>query len=285
MLTFVRNFSLLALFSLFSTLIWADKPLLVSTQPIFLIAQEVTKGIEQPELLLKDQSGHDIQLSPAHRKKIQEAGLIIWIGKEHEYPLQKAFQDNLKAVSILDSGIINKLPQRDSKGNPQKNTIDTHIWLEPNHAVRIAFFISALRGQQFPEHKAKYRANAQQFASKMFQLVQRHQNLGSAQPYWSYHDAYQYMERVLNLKFEGSLINDHHHGAVTASQLKFLNDNRPQKKMCLVAESSVSQKQYQHLQPVVFQQVDETFKNEKDFVEAWRKLAQNFQKCLHQAKA
>ena len=30
-----------------------------------------------------------------------------------------------------------------------------------------------------------------------------------ARPYWSFHDAYQYIERPLNLRFAGALTDDH----------------------------------------------------------------------------
>ncbi len=74
------------------------KTWLFSTQPIYLIAQEVTKGIEKPTLLLADQSGHDVSLTPMHRKIIQDAGLVIWLGQAHEAPLDKLLTPNDKAV-------------------------------------------------------------------------------------------------------------------------------------------------------------------------------------------
>ncbi|MBP7879996.1 MAG: zinc ABC transporter substrate-binding protein, partial [Acinetobacter sp.] len=61
-------------FSMLSTWGWTQS-LVVSTHPIYLIAKEVTNGIETPVLLLSDQTGHDVQLTPAHRKAIQEASL------------------------------------------------------------------------------------------------------------------------------------------------------------------------------------------------------------------
>ncbi|EPL1412396.1 zinc ABC transporter substrate-binding protein, partial [Acinetobacter baumannii] len=53
-----------SLFSLMSTLGWSQG-LVVSTHPIYLIAKEITKGVEEPQLLLQGQSGHDVQLTPA----------------------------------------------------------------------------------------------------------------------------------------------------------------------------------------------------------------------------
>lgn len=84
----------------------AQAPLVVSTHPIYLIAKEITQGIEEPVLLLGNQTGHDVQLTPANRKTIMDASLVIWVGKEHEAPLEKVLGGNTKAFSILDSGII-----------------------------------------------------------------------------------------------------------------------------------------------------------------------------------
>ena len=62
--------------ALFTSLAWAQG-LVVSTQPIYLIAKEITKGVETPTLLLADQTGHDVSLTPKHRKLIQDADLVL----------------------------------------------------------------------------------------------------------------------------------------------------------------------------------------------------------------
>lgn len=129
-----------SMFSLLSTLGWSQG-LVVSTHPIYLIAKEITKGVEEPQLLLQGQSGHDVQLTPAHRKAINDASLVIWLGKAHEAPLNKLLSNNKKAISLLDSGILSILPQRNTRGAALPNTVDTHVWLEPNNAVRIGFLL------------------------------------------------------------------------------------------------------------------------------------------------
>lgn len=262
--------------------VWA-KSLVVSTYPIYLIAQEITQGIEKPVLLFENQTGHDVQISPIQRKRIQDAGLILWIGKQHEAPLVKLLADNKNAISILDAGMINKLPQRGVRGDAIANTVDSHVWLEPNHAVRIGFFIAILRGQQQPQYKAQYWANAQKFAKEMFSTAQRYQRNGKAQPYWAYHDAYQYLERALNLKFAGAMTNDVH-STPSVAQIKYLNDNRPQKKMCLLAEGHTQPSHYQHLQPVSFQKIDEAMLEATRFVDGWKIMAQTVQSCVQQAR-
>ncbi|MDO4222637.1 MAG: metal ABC transporter substrate-binding protein [Acinetobacter sp.] len=268
-------------------LTWATsihaKSLVVTSYPIYLIAQEITQGIEKPELLLENQTGHDIQITPMHRKKIQDASLVLWLGKEHEAPLQKMLKEQKSAIAILDAGVINRLPQRHVRGGSIANTVDTHVWLDPNHAVRIGFFIAILRSQQSPAYKDKYWANAQRFAKEMFQAAQRYQQRGTPQPYWAYHDAYQYLERAMNLKFAGAMTADTH-TAPTPTQLKYLDEHRPQKKMCLLAEGHAQARHYQHLEPIIFHKVDETLQGEQKFVDAWQKLAQGVQRCVQQSK-
>lgn len=269
--------------ALFTTISWAQAPLVVSIHPIYLIAKKITQGVEEPELLLKNQSGHDVQLTPQNRKSIQNASLIIWMGKAHEAPLEKVLSNNVNAVSILDSGIIQTLPLRTTRGVAIKDSVDTHVWLDPNNAVRIGFFIAALRSQQHPEHKNTYWNNAKVFAKEMLVISQSYNGAGAARPYWSFHDAYQYLERPLNLKFSGALTDDPH-VAPTIAQIKYLNDTRAYKKMCLLAEASASASQYQKLAPISFQSVDESMTADQDFVAGWKKLALETQRCVLNAR-
>ncbi len=273
------SFCLLALCSSVSM----AQALVVSTYPIYLIAQKVTQNIETPTLLLADQTGHDVSLTPAHRKTIQDAGLMIWLGKAHEAPLERVLHQNPKAIALLDAGIIKTLPQRSERGLALKNTVDSHVWLDPNNAVRIAFFIAALRSQQMPEHRDAYWNNARAFAQSLYKSSSQFQTQTAAQPYWAYHDAYQYLERALNLKFAGSLTNDPHI-APTVAQIKYLNDHRPNPKMCLLAEGHASKNQYMKLNPIVFQKVDESMRGADDFVQAWQQLAKQTKACVLNAR-
>lgn len=265
-------------FALFSSLSWAQG-LVVSTQPIYLIAKEITKGVEQPALLLHRQTGHDVSLTPMHRKMVQDADLVIWLGKAHEAPLDKLLSGDGKSIAILDSGIVSTLPLRNPRGQALTNTVDTHVWLEPNNAVRIGFFIAALRSQQMPAYRDQYWANARSFAHNMLITAQRVNVKNSAEPYWAYHDAYQYLERSLNLKFSGALTDDPHI-APTIAQIKYLQDSRPRAKMCLLAEGHASKNQYQKLNPIIFQPVDESMNAETSFIRSWEVLADKTQNCV-----
>ena len=253
-----------------STLGWSQG-LVVSTHPIYLIAKEITKGVEEPQLLLQGQSGHDVQLTPAHRKAINDASLVIWLGKAHEAPLNKLLSNNKKAIALLDSGILSILPQRNTRGCATKYCGYACL-ARTKQCSTYWLFIAALRSQQHPENKAKYWNNANTFARNMLQAAQAYDSSSNGKPYWSYHDAYQYLERSLNLKFAGALTDDPH-VAPTAAQIKYLNDSRPKAQMCLLAESFTTKGQYQKLGSITFQPVDESMNNEDNFVTAWKKLA------------
>lgn len=279
----MSRFITFCLMAFFASTVWAQAPLVVSTHPIYLITKKITQGVEEPKLLLENQSGHDVQLTPSHRKMIQDASLVIWLGKAHEAPLDSVLSKNKHAIALLNAGILQTLPLRNPRGVALKDTIDTHVWLDPNNAVRIGFFVAALRAQQHPEHKVVYWNNAKKFAQDMLHASQQYKHTGKADPYWSFHDAYQYLERPLNLKFAGALTDDPH-VAATISQIKFLNDTRPNAKMCLLAESNASPAQYRNLGNVNFQPVDESFNQEQDFIKAWQNLAKESHFCVQKAR-
>ena len=79
-------------------------------------------------------------------------------------------------------------------------------------------------------------------------------------------------------------LTDDPHIAPTAAQIKYLKDSRPKSKMCLLAETSASSSQYQKLNPIIFESVDESMRGEDDFVVAWKKLASKTDKCVLSAQ-
>ncbi|WP_374294264.1 metal ABC transporter substrate-binding protein [Acinetobacter sp.] len=254
--------------------------LVLSTYPLYLIAKDVTKGVEEPTLLLSpQQTGHDVQITPKTRQLATQAELILWFGVQHEAPLQKLLGTQKNAISVLDSHLMQTLPMRDVKGQPIANSLDTHVWLEPNNAIRIAFFIASLRSQQHPEYKTTYWKNAQQFSKRMLDATRLASNGRKLRHYWAFHDAFQYLERAMDLKYSGALSADHEQ-APTIAQIKYLNDQRPQHTMCLILGHGASDNVVQRLKPVNTIEVNESMSDQKDFVTAWLKLANAVQQCL-----
>ena len=144
--------------------------------------------------------------------------------------------NNKKAIALLDSGILSILPQRNTRGAALPNTVDTHVWLEPNNAVRIGFLLQLYVHNSILKTKRSIGIMQIHLHEICCKLLKAYDSSSNGKPYWSYHDAYQYLERSLNLKFAGALTDDPH-VAPTAAQIKYLNDSRPKAQMCLLAES------------------------------------------------
>ncbi|MFB2538199.1 MULTISPECIES: metal ABC transporter solute-binding protein, Zn/Mn family [unclassified Acinetobacter] len=268
----------LGLTSILATTAAYAKDFVVSTQTLYLIAKEVTKGVEEPVLLINSHdTGHDAQLTPKARQAMQDAKQILWYGKQYEESLASTLGKDKKAIAIYDYNLVHRLPERDVNGKPIANTLDPHVWLDPMNASRIAFFIANLRGQQLPAQKQKLQENARNFSKRMADASRANAN-NREQPYWAYHDAYQYLERSLNLKYAGGLTADHHL-APTAAQIVNLNKSRPKPNMCLLAEYDADSSLQQKLAPVKMMRVDEAMSKETDFVQGWINLANTVKNC------
>lgn len=261
--------------------------MVVSTHPLYLIAQAVTQGIEHPKLLLPaNQSGHDVQLHPADRQLLKQANFVLWFGAQYEAALARVLKDQPNAIALFDLAAFKRLPIRNTQGQAFSNSLDSHLWLDPVNAVAIAHAIAAVRAKQFPQFAAQYKANATVFTQQLMQQVKPLQVSRSPRPYWAYHDAYQYLEHSLNLQFKGSLTVEHDLPP-TLGQLAWLQQHRParaagetiSKTMCLLAEGKVDSATLKRLQPLRLQVVDETMRNSNSFVSGWTTLAQAIVEC------
>lgn len=259
--------------------------MVVSTHPLYLIAQAVTQGIETPVLLLPpNQSGHDVQLHPADRQRLKQANFVLWFGAQYEAPLAAVLKDQPNAIALFDLKAFKRLPLRDVQGQPFANSLDPHLWLEPANAVGIAYAIAAVRARQFPQYASRYQHNAQAFGQRLMAQANRYHS-ALARPYWAYHDAYHYLERSLNLTFKGSLTVEHDLPP-TIRQLAWLQQQRPQQKngtikkpMCLLAEGHADPATLKRLQPIQVQTIDEIMSGQQDFVVGWQALAQDIVAC------
>lgn len=257
--------------------------MVVTTHPLYLIAQAVTKGVETPALLLSpNQTGHDVQLRPQDRQRIKKANFVLWFGASYEAPLAKILNGQPNSIALFDLKAFERLQVRDIRGKAQPNTLDPHIWLDPINAIAIAHAIAAVRSQQFPQYAVQYQQNTQQFTARMIANIRQFKQVAKPAPYWAYHDAYQYVEKSLQLQFKGSLTVDHDLPP-TANQLIWLSAERKRTaqkgSICLLAEGHVDQALMNHLQPVHVQPIDEVMLGQHDFVLAWAALAKQIKQC------
>lgn len=266
------------------------KGLLVSNQPLYLLARAATQGVEVPrKIMTGSEIGHHYHIKPSNRKDIGNATDIYWVGAVLETPLTKVLQNNNIAHAIIDHADIKPLLMRNNKSEVYKShTADPHIWLDPQRAKKIVALIAKQRAERFPEYKVKYEQNVNRFNEQMdaaiaeIQQTKRLESKQSKTRYIAYHDAYQYLESTLGLSFLGSMTNSPEL-PVTAKQLMWLKEKKQRvvgkQSMCLLSESSHVTKRLNSLEPVSVIEIDESMQSDNEFVFAWKKIATQIMHC------
>ena len=256
----------------------------VSNYPLFLLSQAVTQGAPSAEKILDpSEVGHHGSISPGDIKAIQDSTFVVWFGASLEHNLATSLDKAPNAISLYAFDAFNRYPLRDVKGQPIKGTLDPHIWLDPENAKAITRALAVIHSHANPRYKSLYQTNAKKFAQRMDEAVAAQNKLGKkaqkAQPYWAYHDSYQYLERATQLQFAGSLSIDEDL-APKASQLRWLNEHRPSKTMCIVTQSEPAKGLLAKLQPVKSTLQSEDMSASKDFVSGWQMMAQQIRQCI-----
>lgn len=256
----------------------------VSNYPLFLLSEAVTEGAPSANRLLQaGEVGHHGSISPGDIKAVQDSRFVVWFGERLENNLAPNLNDAPNAIALFDFDAFNRHPLRNVKGDTIDGTLDPHIWLDPENAKAITRALAVVHSHANPQYKDLYQTNAKKFAQQLDKEVagfkQESIQNNAMRPYWAYHDAYQYIENSLNLTLIGSLSVDHHL-APKASQLRWLNEQRPAKQMCLVSPSQPAKGLLAKLQPVKTTIQAEDMSNSKDFISGWRNMAQQIYQCI-----
>ncbi|WP_435979390.1 metal ABC transporter solute-binding protein, Zn/Mn family [Psychrobacter sp. DM4] len=252
----------------------------VSNYPLFLLSQAVTEGAPSAKQLLQaGEVGHHGSMSPHDIKAIQDSMFVVWFGESLENNLAASLNSAPNAISLFEFNAFKRYPLRNEQAKPISNTLDPHIWLDPQNAKAITRALAVIHSHANPEYKSIYQANAKKFAQRMDKAVANVQSGASPQPYWAYHDAYHYIENSLNLQLVGSLTTDHHLSP-KASQLRRLNELRPNPTMCLVTQSTPAKGLLTKLGPVRTTVQAEDMSNSTDFVVGWQQMAEQIRHCI-----
>lgn len=253
----------------------------VSNYPLLLLSNAVTEGAPPAKQILNPgEVGHHGSVSPGDIKAIKDSKFVVWFGESLENNLAASLNTAPNAISLFAFNAFTRHPKRDVKAQPIANTFDPHIWLDPENAKAITRALAVIHSHANPKYKNIYKANAREFAKRLDQAVAMSQsNIQQSLPYWTYHDAYQYMENSSNLKLVGSLSTDHHL-APKASQLRWLSNQRSAKHMCLVVENKVARGLLAKLQPVNTTIQTEDLSASKDFVQGWSVMANGIVDCI-----
>ena len=265
----------------------ASAQIVTTIKPLTLIAQEVTQGIEQPvQLLPTGASAHHYALKPSQRVLLQKASLVIWVGNSHETFLQTTLKPLSNVLTFEQLPNLKKLAWRDlNTHQAQANTVDGHLWLNPDNAILLAYAIAQKRGQQNPKYAQQYQQNADKFAQKTRQQVQQFQQkfkLLNKRDYVAYHDAYQYLEAPLGLHYRGSISISPEQKPSAKHLLKLKQQVAQQGLQCLLTEPQFDK----GLADKIFGQhgryimIDETFSLAQSYEQGFGQMAQAIYDCI-----
>ncbi len=109
----------LALMTTMGNSLWADNSsnIVVSIKPIHSLVAGVMGDTASPQLLLESNaSPHTYQLRPSQAKSLQDADMVIWIGKYMENFLDRAVENlssDARVLTLLEGQGMHKLPFRE----------------------------------------------------------------------------------------------------------------------------------------------------------------------------
>lgn len=188
----------------------AEPPnILVSIKPLQLIAQGITDGVTDADVLLPPGSSpHSHSLKPSDARKLREADVVFWVGPAMETFLPKLLNGTQKAVSLMDVKGVQLLHtgESDHHGHHDHGGHDPHIWLSTDNARVIATEMSRVLASLDGANQARYQANLERFLQSMDKTDER--NLEKVRqsgnkPFFVFHNAYGYLQEQYGLPAAG----------------------------------------------------------------------------------
>jgi zinc transport system substrate-binding protein len=223
-----------------AALLWVALPLpalaapkvIASIVPVHALVAGVMDGVAEPELLLAGQtSEHQASFSPLQLKSLGEADLVFIMGGGLEIKLMELSGGDVvkgkRFVALSALPDLTRLPIRaggawvdhadhadeadhaDHADHAEAGqTIDPHLWLDPENAKVMVRGIAAALAAVDPAHAQTYADNAEAVVADLSALTAtlvRELAPVKAKPFIVFHDAFQYFERRFELSAAGSI--------------------------------------------------------------------------------
>lgn len=232
-----------------------------SIKPIHSLVAGVMAGVGSPRLLIPGgMSPHIYALKPSEATLLSRAKIVFLIGPGLEVvlaPVVSGLARNARVVRLIEAPGLRLHPLRTTKewnaegdhhghahsthgkvvGSAQ--TLDHHIWLDPENAKSIVARVVAELAAVDPSNAERYRANGRQSSAAIDAVnVKARLSLADVRdtPFLVFHDAYQYMERAFGLTVLGAVAisPERQPGPRTLSELRRLI--RSSKAACIFSE-------------------------------------------------
>ena len=145
---------IILLLCLQSAALSAAPSVVTSIAPLQELTASIMKGIAEPDVIIEDPvATHHFAFKPSHMRRLQQADLVIWIGRQFE-----AGFNRLPEVLPRSAQPLELMPELGINGG------DGHIWYSPKHLLRSIDIIADALMELDPEHRAQYRLNANELA-------------------------------------------------------------------------------------------------------------------------
>jgi zinc transport system substrate-binding protein len=210
----------------------AEPKVVATIMPIHSLVAGVMQGVGKPGLIVRGvASPHNYQLRPSDAAKIEDAGVVFWIGESFETFLEKPLAvlgQNARIVtlmrakgvrllrnrkgSIWDNGDHNHDRQEkkyaEQQNEHERQQFDAHVWLDPGNARAIVDLVMAELSAVDPVNALTYKSNGARLKHRIemldHELAKRLRPVRD-KPYAVFHDAYQYLEKYYGLNAVGSI--------------------------------------------------------------------------------
>lgn len=234
-----------------STAALAKAPVVITTiKPLQSLMAQLTEGLTEPVLLIKEGSPHGYQLKPSDAKAIANADLVVWTSDDLETVIPETAEKagvkhalvwaEIPGIKLLpnrkgglwddgdddhdhdhaDSGFSHgDAHNHDKHGHDEHEhhhhgANNPHLWLSTENAAILLKAAAAELQSIDPEHKAQYQANLDKALAGLTKLhdeLQTQLKPYSSSPFMVFHDAYPYFEKEYDLHPVGVIRADPEH--------------------------------------------------------------------------
>lgn len=208
--------------------------------PLAALVTEIMRGMEAPTALMPaNVEPHDFTLRPSQISAVREADIVFAVGLDLEPWLARVEGDF--TIENLGDTISEPLPARnfDLSERPES---DPHLWLDPGQMIPWELAITQRLIGLDPANTATYRANEFATLKTLTEAKERLADIGARMNAVGIrlavtHDAYQYLERRLNVPLAGMLTDytEARAGARTLSQISRLSG-----PVCIILNPEIS---------------------------------------------
>lgn len=228
-----RSFTFLLALMIFGSATASESKVVVSINPIHSLVASVMEGVGTPDLLIKgNNSLHGYQVKPSDAILMEGADVIVWIGPTMESTLIDSITNAREGTTVIEVGAIHGLQLYENRESPEgghnhhgeegehghddgnghaghaHGRYDLHIWLDINNAKVVTQEIAEQLADIYPQNEAQLTSNMSKTLEKLDSLEVELQSLSesfSGSPFVVFHDAYQYLEKMLGLNNVGTV--------------------------------------------------------------------------------